>query len=153
MDELQIEAVLFNGAHWPGRVPGPLPRVDGHPRFDASLQSLFLQTLAETLARARQLHDRHAPTPAPALPARALALARHPRPALSARETEVMECVAAGDSNKAIARALDLSVHTIKRHVANILDKFDARSRGEAAARWHAAVAAAGQDRRVGTSP
>ena len=31
--------------------------------------------------------------------------------------------IAAGDSNKLIARAFDLSPHTVKRHVANILDK------------------------------
>ena len=41
---------------------------------------------------------------------------------------------AAGDSNKAIARALDLSPHTVKRHVANILGKLGATSRVQAAA-------------------
>jgi DNA-binding NarL/FixJ family response regulator len=43
---------------------------------------------------------------------------------------------AAGDSNKLIARAFDLSPHTVKRHVANILDKLGVQSRGQAAA-WH----------------
>lgn len=43
---------------------------------------------------------------------------------------------AAGDSNKLIARAFDLSPHTVKRHVANILDKLDAGSRTQAAA-WY----------------
>jgi DNA-binding NarL/FixJ family response regulator len=75
----------------------------------------------------------------------ALARARHLEPAappppdgtpLSAREREVLQRLAAGDSNKAIARALDLSPHTVKRHVANILDKLDLRSRGQAAAWW-----------------
>ncbi len=56
--------------------------------------------------------------------------------ALTAREREVLERMAAGDSNKLIARRFDLSPHTVKRHVANILDKLDAHSRGEAAARW-----------------
>lgn len=51
---------------------------------------------------------------------------------LSARELEVLERIAAGDSNKLIARALDLSPHTVKRHVANILDKLGAASRGQA---------------------
>ena len=45
--------------------------------------------------------------------------------------------IAAGDSNKLIARAFDLSPHTVKRHVANILDKLDLRSRGQAAAWYH----------------
>ena len=53
---------------------------------------------------------------------------------LSTRESEVLQCLAAGDSNKMIARTFDLSLHTVKRHVANILGKLDVRSRGQAAA-------------------
>ena len=44
--------------------------------------------------------------------------------------------IAAGHSNKLIARELDLSPHTVKRHVANILDKLALQSRGQAAAWW-----------------
>ena len=55
---------------------------------------------------------------------------------LSEREREVLERIAAGDSNKLIARAFDLSPHTVKRHVANILDKLALASRGQAAA-WY----------------
>ncbi len=58
--------------------------------------------------------------------------------ALSEREWEVLARIADGDSNKLIARAFDLSPHTVKRHVANILDKLDLRSRGQAAAWYHA---------------
>ena len=53
--------------------------------------------------------------------------------ALSQREREVLQRIAAGDSNKMIARALCLSPHTVKRHVANILDKLGARTRSQAA--------------------
>jgi LuxR family maltose regulon positive regulatory protein len=56
--------------------------------------------------------------------------------ALSQRELEVLERLAAGDSNKLIARAFELSPHTVKRHVANILDKLALESRGQAAA-WY----------------
>ena len=49
---------------------------------------------------------------------------------------EVLARIAAGDSNKLIARALDLSLHTVKRHVANILGKLAVESRGQAAARY-----------------
>jgi LuxR family maltose regulon positive regulatory protein len=52
---------------------------------------------------------------------------------LSEREREVLELVASGASNKHIARVLDLSLHTVKRHVCNILDKLDCDSRGQAA--------------------
>ncbi|HEX3140661.1 MAG TPA: helix-turn-helix transcriptional regulator, partial [Rhizobacter sp.] len=53
---------------------------------------------------------------------------------LTPRELEVLQRIAAGDSNKLIARAFDLSPHTVKRHVANILDKLGVVSRGQAAA-------------------
>lgn len=52
---------------------------------------------------------------------------------LTERELEVLEQVASGAGNKHIARALDLSLHTVKRHIANILDKLDCASRGQAA--------------------
>jgi LuxR family maltose regulon positive regulatory protein len=55
---------------------------------------------------------------------------------LSPRELDVLRQIAAGDSNKLIARAFDLSPHTVKRHVANILDKLALQSRGQAAA-WY----------------
>jgi LuxR family maltose regulon positive regulatory protein len=48
----------------------------------------------------------------------------------------VLAHIAAGDSNKLIARYLDLSPHTVKRHVANILGKLGVASRGQAAARY-----------------
>lgn len=68
---------------------------------------------------------------------------------LSARELQVLERIAAGDSNKLIARALDLSPHTVKRHVANILDRLGVASRREAAA-WHAEhVAVAERERQI----
>ncbi|MCP5472382.1 MAG: AAA family ATPase [Sinobacteraceae bacterium] len=52
---------------------------------------------------------------------------------LTDREWQVLERIAAGDSNKLIARALDLSLFTVKRHVANIFDKLALGSRTQAA--------------------
>jgi LuxR family maltose regulon positive regulatory protein len=52
---------------------------------------------------------------------------------LTDREREVLAAVAAGAGNKHIARSLELSLHTVKRHIANILDKLDCASRGQAA--------------------
>lgn len=51
---------------------------------------------------------------------------------LSARERELLELVAAGLGNKAIARRLALSVNTVKYHLASIFTKLDARTRAEA---------------------
>ena len=59
---------------------------------------------------------------------------------LSEREREVLAAVAEGAGNKHIARALDLSLHTVKRHIANILDKLDCASRGQAAEIYRGAV-------------
>ena len=55
---------------------------------------------------------------------------------LSTRELQVLALLAEGQSNKLIARALDLSPHTVKRHVARILDRLDLASRMQAAA-WY----------------
>jgi len=51
---------------------------------------------------------------------------------LSPREREVLELVAAGLPNKAIARSLGISDHTVKFHVSSVLTKLDAGSRTEA---------------------
>jgi len=56
--------------------------------------------------------------------------------ALTSREREIAELLAAGMSNKLIARRLQVALPTVKNHVHSILDKWDVRSRGEAAARY-----------------
>ena len=59
-----------------------------------------------------------------------------PQPAplapLSTRERELMELVAAGLGNKAIARTLGVSINTVKYHLASVFTKLDARTRAEA---------------------
>lgn len=52
---------------------------------------------------------------------------------LTAREREVLGCIAEGMSNKQIARALEISVRTVTVHVSNLLRKTGAASRTEAA--------------------
>jgi DNA-binding NarL/FixJ family response regulator len=53
---------------------------------------------------------------------------------LSARETEVLRLLAAGKTNKEIAKALFVSDRTVDRHVSNIFDKLDVRTRAAATA-------------------
>jgi DNA-binding NarL/FixJ family response regulator len=50
------------------------------------------------------------------------------------REREVLDCLAYGSSNAEIADRLYLSVNTVRNHVANLLVKLDAKTRGEAVA-------------------
>jgi DNA-binding NarL/FixJ family response regulator len=57
-----------------------------------------------------------------------------PAVALTPREREVLTLLAAGASNKAIAHALGLSVHTAKFHVASLTEKLGAGGRLEAVA-------------------
>lgn len=52
---------------------------------------------------------------------------------LTAREREILDHLARGLSNKAIARALEISHDTVKLHVRHILSKLNLTSRVEAA--------------------
>ncbi|MGE4051845.1 MAG: LuxR C-terminal-related transcriptional regulator, partial [Piscinibacter sp.] len=52
---------------------------------------------------------------------------------LTEREREILEHLARGESNKTIARALDISHDTVKLHVRHILTKLNLNSRVEAA--------------------
>ena len=54
---------------------------------------------------------------------------------ISARELAVLHEVAAGRSNKEIARRLAISPNTVKTHMARLFDKLGARRRTEAIAR------------------
>jgi len=54
---------------------------------------------------------------------------------LTSRETEVLELLAQGLANRAIAKRLELSEHTVKFHVNALLQKLDARNRTDAVVR------------------
>jgi DNA-binding CsgD family transcriptional regulator len=59
--------------------------------------------------------------------------------ALTARERQVAALLAERLTNAEVARALGVSVHTVRRHVEQVLRKLGARSRFEVRARWAAA--------------
>ena len=58
----------------------------------------------------------------------------NPRSLLTSRELQVLRLIAAGKTNKSIARELKVSERTIDRHVSNILTKLDVPSRAAATA-------------------
>ena len=70
--------------------------------------------------------------------------------ALSAREEEVAELIAAGLTNPAIGRQLHLSRPTVASHVAHILTKLGFTSRSQVAA-WFADQQAANRDQESST--
>jgi len=56
-------------------------------------------------------------------------------PPLTPREVEVLALVGQGFTNKAVARRLGISVHTVKFHLEALFSKLDATSRAEAVAK------------------
>ena len=136
-----LQRVSVSAEHLPALLTGPdvlarLATTAWNGLLDAGERAL----LAEWQRLAEGLHRRS--RSGAAEPAGRLSAAPAAPPAsgglalLSEREREVLARLAAGDSNKLIARAFDLSPHTVKRHVANILDKLNLTSRGQAAA-WY----------------
>jgi len=119
-DETEMAPVLFAGP----TVLDTLANAPWRGQLDAASQAR-LRRWAELAHRLRSAQPAETPTPA-----------QGSLGTLSPRETEVLARIAAGDSNKLIARAFDLSPHTVKRHVANILDKLGVQTRGQAAA-WY----------------
>ncbi len=136
----QVLGAVFQAVAASGE-PGPVlfagPRVLGvlaDARWVGRLPEDAVLQLRQWADRAQALRV-DAPA-ADAAPAAQAAPAGQALAALSPREAEVLARIAAGDSNKLIARRFDLSPHTVKRHVANILDKLGLDSRGQAAARY-----------------
>jgi two-component system, NarL family, nitrate/nitrite response regulator NarL len=66
---------------------------------------------------------------------RIAAVTAHARPALTVREEEIASLIAAGLSNKEIARRLKICLPTTKSHVHNILGKLELERRGQVS-RW-----------------
>ena len=61
--------------------------------------------------------------------------AKAPAVALTRREQQVLNLIAAGEPNRAIAQSLGISENTVKNHVRALLEKLHARSRTDAVVR------------------
>jgi DNA-binding NarL/FixJ family response regulator len=51
---------------------------------------------------------------------------------ISAREREILDLIAAGNSNKMIARLLSISPNTVKSHASHLFEKLSVNSRTQA---------------------
>jgi DNA-binding NarL/FixJ family response regulator len=60
-------------------------------------------------------------------------------PSLTEREREILDLIGEGLDNSDIAERLVISVHTVRHHIGNLFDKFDAHSKLELAAKAHRA--------------
>ena len=87
---------------------------DGPPLAEASAASTTAMTAARSPAAVLVAHD-------------------DPIHTLSPREREILRLIARGDSNKHIARALDIAETTVKIHVQHILRKLNLSNRVHAA--------------------
>jgi DNA-binding NarL/FixJ family response regulator len=119
-DDTSVFAALRAGARGyvlKGAAPDELERAI---RSVANGDAVFGPGIAE-----RVLHTFTAPA----------AVAAAPFPELTDREREVLDHLAAGRSNGAIARQLVLSPRTVANHVSNILTKLQATDRTQAALR------------------
>jgi DNA-binding NarL/FixJ family response regulator len=117
---------LPEGAAFPGELPAlPVLLLSDDPAaIDAGTAGLLprdataRQIVAAVGALAEGLHVRLPP--------------RRPPSPLTPRESEILALIARGLSNKAIARKLNISAHTVKYHLEAVFAKLAVNSRAEA---------------------
>ena len=106
---------------------GYLPRESSGEELAAAVRAVAAGLIVLHPDPAMPLLERILDRPRPAL-------AEAPGEALTPREREVLQSLAGGLTNRAIARRLAVSENTVKFHVSSILTKLDAASRAEAVA-------------------
>lgn len=82
----------------------------------------------------------------PAIASKLMSRMRHPAPGLTPRELQVLGAVAAGSSNREIAKEMFLSEATVKSHLVQVFAKLDVKSRTAAVARARGQGLIAGDD-------
>jgi DNA-binding NarL/FixJ family response regulator len=119
--EAEAPVVVLTDRSLAGEQPaGVLPRSVTAEQLDAALRA----AAAGLLVRAPG-----------GIPADGFHAAEDAAPLLTPREAEILTLVGQGMSNKAAARALGISVHTVKFHLEALFAKLDATSRAEAVAK------------------
>ncbi|MFC1975119.1 LuxR C-terminal-related transcriptional regulator [Chloroflexota bacterium] len=125
--DLPVVVLLSDEIHaaevWTAGARGLLLRDVGAERLLAAIQAAYQDLVIVDPALAPALLSTKDPNYA------------HPVEELSPRELEVLQLLAEGLPNKAIAHRLNISEHTVKFHVNAIMGKLGAQSRTEAAVR------------------
>jgi DNA-binding CsgD family transcriptional regulator len=111
--------VMLGGAD--DDLPGVLPRDADAIQIDAAIRAVAAGLLVRSPGAREAGFGAMRETDAHAL--------------LTPRELEVLAALAEGITNKAIARRLDISLHTVKFHVESLFRKLGARTRTEAVAK------------------
>jgi DNA-binding CsgD family transcriptional regulator len=132
--EDSADVVLADGACPPGetrnmvalgitddRLRGALPREAGASQIDAAIRAVAAGLIVRAPAARESGFGAMREGDGGAL--------------LTPREVEVLGALAEGMTNKAIARRLDISLHTVKFHVESLFRKLGARTRTEAVAK------------------
>lgn len=123
-DEADLEAALRNGAQ--GYLLKDMDPEDLVPALNSAMQgdNVVAKELIGSLTRIVQGKSEPDETPADDVT---------PLSELTPREYEILSHIAEGQSNKVIARELEISDGTVKLHVKSILRKLGVHSRVEAA--------------------
>lgn len=119
LPQMELQIALIGLLHREGRTEAAEQKYN-------EWQPAVRQSGALTLLEA--LPSRWRTTAAPAM------ATTNPLHALTVKERLILQCVARGQSNKVIAKALDVTPETIKSHMKNIFSKLDVRNRAQAAA-------------------
>lgn len=118
-EEGRYKTVVLGGAD--AEAEGLLPESAGAAEIDAALravaQGLIVRSPGMGIAGFHAVQEAEA------------------RTLLTPRETQILDAIADGLTNKAIARRLGISLHTVKFHVESVFRKLGASTRTEAVAR------------------
>jgi len=117
--ESEAPVLVLTDRPAPEHVAGALPRAVDARQLDAALRAVAAGLLVRSAGNAsaggfRPVED---------------------APALTPREIAVLTLVGQGYTNKAVARRLGISAHTVKFHLEALFAKLDATSRAEAVAK------------------
>ncbi len=138
--KLPATRILVLTGHPDGDLPAQLIEQGVHGLVDKSAPLNYVLQAIESVIAGGMFFAAHVPPKQPAAAAGAVASKVEPQvktgpvttsvdavQILSVRELEVARLVAEGYSSKEIADRLDLSVRTVEKHRANIMDKINVR--------------------------